>query len=1097
MGKSSSKGGAVKKGKTTTSTGSQREDSVVPNIPQGLIFTSYREQLLGPPCPTQPHRRMRRWWLRDSDGNDHAAVETQKWDDETKRFEYSASEEFAKMAPMTCYSHKSVYEYLDLFLKPKQKENSDKGTESTRRKEKSPNHHEATIKKRKQPAVSEKDASKAEGEETNSKKKVNNSKGKEKVKKSGTKEGDEILRNVSKELAMLQAAYGVRYSLTIIGPHGDVKILSSPTVSRLDIDPMEVDKTAYPKGLNMLTDAVLGTSEQADAGAGDNALQQDTITEEKKAEIKSDNKKDERIDADDHAEVKTEKMEENTLTERLRLPGVQAVVEAIKDEDVKQYLSGTFWRRDPFPPMIIKDNLAELVLGRDCGQQKDEVILKDFLSFSSSSSQPSSEVALFINEHLIPIEEDDFHIQAVWGIDPFTRQVLDNALSSCESPISSREQRNVFFNKYLLPGLNMLSIDGWDIIRAFEIVIDNPNAPQNFRDASKAAIDVLNIVEETGGTGKDAKRYQPLRPSGRRFARSHPKGDGVILRKEDGIPAESFVGEYVGECLSSWRFFERDPLKSRLSTKSQSVINSCTCGIQRPDLDGKGYQIAYIDASQKGNFVSRINHSCQANCVLKKFIFNGQLRLGVWTKQPIEHGEELTIDYREKGDFERDLQGLSCLCGSEHCEGEFINLSSSTNPINGVFSEKNSIIWRTKLILDCSVDPAITRNDQARLERYGFKDLVLRDGVSEPDSNTIPEWLKSWISYTLKLVEEEGSELRVSAHTQDHKSGDEKAFSIEDVNRLVNTRIKALMISIEKLKMFLRNQTLDMRSKPPLKFLKDDDLIEFLWAGKNSVASRAIDALSSYLDSLKSSTGSKRSTRQGGGDQEKTPWWQVSDSKDQESPNDSEMKPRTESNTREFMPSDKLLASMQKIHKTERVRSVGAARKGLKKIAEVVALGAPLHAGLHDVLMLYACTENYFEQTEYKAFRPLLNDGSAGARYRTGFPWAILCSWFKSSGDPVDLLCTDRRGVLCLPDLESCYLPAFAHGEYMRNQEREALISFMESDTGIVWPRNLTSFTFKTSTRYFGSPQFDGKLREDGDKPQGLIELVKHLKNAF
>jgi len=95
------------------------------------------------------------------------------------------------------------------------------------------------------------------------------------------------------------------------------------------------------------------------------------------------------------------------------------------------------------------------------------------------------------------------------------------------------------------------------------------------------------------------------------------------------------------------------------------------------------------------------------------------------------------------------------------------------------------------------------------------------------------------------------------------------------------------------------------------------------------------------------------------------------------------------------------------------------------------------------------------------------------------------------------LLCTDRRGVLCLPDLESCYLPAFAHGEYVRNQEREALISFMENDSGILWPRNLNSFTFKTSTRYFGSPQFDGILREEGDKPQGLIELVKHLKNAF
>ena len=69
---------------------------------------------------------------------------------------------------------------------------------------------------------------------------------------------------------------------------------------------------------------------------------------------------------------------------------------------------------------------------------------------------------------------------------------------------------------------------------------------------------------------------------------------------------------------------------------------------------------------------------------------------------------------------------------------------------------------------------------------------------------------------------------------------DEKAFSMEDVNRLVNTRIKALMVSIEKLKMFLRNQNLEMRNEPPLKLLKDEDLIEFLWAGKHSIASRYV-----------------------------------------------------------------------------------------------------------------------------------------------------------------------------------------------------------------------------------------------------------------
>jgi len=103
------------------------------------------------------------------------------------------------------------------------------------------------------------------------------------------------------------------------------------------------------------------------------------------------------------------------------------------------------------------------------------------------------------------------------------------------------------------------------------------------------------------------------------------------------------------------------------------------------------------------------------------------------------------------------------------------------------------------------------------------------------------------------------------------------------------------------------------------------------------------------------------------------------------------------------------------------------------------------------------------------------------------------------SGDVVDFLCTDRKGVLCLPDVECSYLPSFTNGEYMQSDERSLLISFLENDQPTIWPRNLTCFTFKNTNKYFGSPLFDGVLNGDfGTKNHGsLVELVESLRTAF
>ena len=94
------------------------------------------------------------------------------------------------------------------------------------------------------------------------------------------------------------------------------------------------------------------------------------------------------------------------------------------------------------------------------------------------------------------------------------------------------------------------------------------------------------------------------------------------------------------------------------------------------------------------------------------------------------------------------------------------------------------------------------------------------------------------------------------------------------------------------------------------------------------------------------------------------------------------------------------------------------------------------------------------------------------------------------------MLCTDRKGMLCLPDIECCYMPAFTNGEYMQTEERDAFIAYLESKGPLLWPRSVNSFTFKSSVKYFGSPQFDAFLQ--GDETQNLIgDLTKTLRSSF
>ena len=83
-----------------------------------------------------------------------------------------------------------------------------------------------------------------------------------------------------------------------------------------------------------------------------------------------------------------------------------------------------------------------------------------------------------------------------------------------------------------------------------------------------------------------------------------------------------------------------------------------------------------IDASQKSNHARFMNHSCDPNCETQKWTVRGETRIGIFARQDIPAGTELTFDYH--------LDSLGndkkrCLCGSKNCSG-FLGLKSKVEP---------------------------------------------------------------------------------------------------------------------------------------------------------------------------------------------------------------------------------------------------------------------------------------------------------------------------------------------------------------------------------------------------------------------------------
>ncbi|XP_010508331.1 PREDICTED: histone-lysine N-methyltransferase ASHH3-like [Camelina sativa] len=149
------------------------------------------------------------------------------------------------------------------------------------------------------------------------------------------------------------------------------------------------------------------------------------------------------------------------------------------------------------------------------------------------------------------------------------------------------------------------------------------------------------------GSECNNKPFQQRHAKKMKLIQTEKCGSGIVAEEE--IKPGEFIIEYVGEVIDDKTCEER-----LWKMKHRGETNFYLCEINRDMV---------IDATHKGNKSRYINHSCNPNTQMQKWIIDGETRIGIFATRGVKKGEHLTYDYQ----FVQFGADQDCHCGAVGC----------------------------------------------------------------------------------------------------------------------------------------------------------------------------------------------------------------------------------------------------------------------------------------------------------------------------------------------------------------------------------------------------------------------------------------------
>ena len=333
-----------------------------------------------------------------------------------------------------------------------------------------------------------------------------------------------------------------------------------------------------------------------------------------------------------------------------------------------------------------------------------------------------------------------------WGIDLYTYRNLLYIFP--ENFDYDSQYFKDFIEKTLILVINKLGNNENQMINACKYIISKPaNYSEIDFYLAKHLFNLINI----------SKEYEQM------FGKVYCKGIGIFCKKKEGIKQNELIAPYLGEIYSPYLWYEKqDLIKSKKLDKNLPDFYNIM--LERMKNDPDGYNLIMIDPNSKGNFASRMSHSCVPNCNTVLMISNKRYNIGMYAMRDIACDEELTFDYNSITEDKKEYQMAICLCSSYLCRGHYLIYSNSmifTQIINKfhTFLHRNSILLKASYMKD----QPLQNNELSLLQKYSIGNSLL---------NNCPIWLQRWIAYTLFFIDLEKQLLPVMLYKSEERERD-------------------------------------------------------------------------------------------------------------------------------------------------------------------------------------------------------------------------------------------------------------------------------------------------------------------------------------